>query len=192
MDQSIVTLANFFGLEKKHLENSQSEMESTKTFMSIKETIVREAKDIRWPVAYNTIINKVGSLLNISLSDIMVGAWRKYKILLKYCDKKKYGPDETFLVSLAEHTITSNHKPYIEVIVNENPIGKIDFPIALSFTLKGFVLKVQDGKIKEIQTGNCRGKGEVKCEEFTILEKQTQTYSLPGVIQLGDGVPIIP
>ena len=192
MDQSIVTLADFFGLENKHLETSRPEMESTKTFISIKETLVRNAKDILWPAAYNTIINKVDSLLNISLSDIMVGAWRKYKILLKYCDKKKYGPDETFLVSLAEHTIMSNHKPYIEVIVNENPIGKIDFSISLSFTLKGFVLKVQDGMIKEIQTGNFQGKGEVKCEEFTILEEQTQMYSLPGLIRFGDGIPIIP
>lgn len=192
MDQAKVTLVDFFDWEKKYLEDSQAGMESTKTFTSLKETLAKEAKDVRWAFAYDTIINKVGSLLNIGLSDIMAGAWKKYRILLKYCDKKKYGPDETFLVPLAEHTITSTHKPYIEVFVNEQLVGKIDFSVALSLDLKGFVLKVQDRKIKEIQTGTCQGKGEIKCEEFTILEKQTEPCPLPGVIQLGDGVPIIP
>jgi hypothetical protein len=94
-------------------------------------------------------------------------------------------------VPLEEHTITSTHKPYIEVLVNEKPVIEIHFSITLAFVLEGFVLKIQGGKIKEIQTGTCQGKGEIQCEEITIKEKQTGPYRFPGVIHLGDGVAIL-
>ena len=191
MAHTAATLIDFFGLEKKHLEEKRSGMEATATFTSLKETILKDANDVCWPTAYDTVVDKVGDLLNIRLSEIMIGAWKKYSLLLKYCDPTRYGPDETFLVPLAEHTISSTHKPYIEIHVNEEPVTKIHFPIMLSLVLEGFVLKVQGGKIKEIQTGTCRGKGEIQCEGVTIREKQTDTCTLPGVIHLGDGVPIL-
>jgi len=191
MGQAATTLIDFFRLEKKHLEEKRSGMEATATFTSLKETLVKEAKDVWWPTAYDTVVDKVDALLNVPLSDIMIGAWKKYSILLKYCDPTKYGPDETFLVPLAEHTITSTHKPYIEVLVNEKEVTKIHFSITISLMLEGFILKVQDGKIKEIRTGTCQGKGEIQCEGVTIKEKQTESYRFPGVIHLGDGVPIL-
>lgn len=192
MDQEIITLINFFGLEKKHYDESKAGIEATNTFRSLKEVLRKEAKDIPWPFAYDTIINKIDGLLNISLTDIMFAAWRKYGTLLKYCDKEKYKPDESLFEPLAEHTITSSHKPYIEVLVHDQSVGRIDFTVYLSLILKGFILEIQDGKIMEIQTGSCQGTGEIKCEEFPILEKKTQPYPIPGVIHLGKGIPIIP
>ena len=191
MGQAAATLIDFFGLEKKHLEDKRSGMEATPTFEFLKETLAREVKDVLWPTAYETIASKIDALLGVRLSDIMIGAWKKLGILIKYSDPEKYGPEETFLIPLAEHTITSSHKPYIIVIINGLPAKQINFSITLSLILKGFVLKVQDGKIKEIQTGTCQGKGVIKCEEVTIMEKQTDTCRLPGVIHLGDGIPII-
>jgi hypothetical protein len=156
----------------------------------LKEKVSKGIKEIRWPVTFNEIIKKVEDLLNISLSDIMVTAWNKYRMLLKYTDKKKYSSNETFLVPLAEHTIKSEHKPYIEILINDKSVGKIDFNINISFTLKGIILKIRDGKIKEIQTGSCKGKGTIKCEDLVILEKETESFSLQGSINLGEGIPI--
>jgi hypothetical protein len=120
----------------------------------------------------------------------MVKAWNKYRELLKYTDKEKYPPDVSVLVPLAEHTIKSEHKPYIEILINDKSVGKIDFNINISLTLKGIILKIRDGKIKEIQTGSCKGKGTIKCEDLVILEKETESFSLPGSINLGEGIPI--
>lgn len=93
---------------------------------------------------------------------------------------------------MAEHTIKSEHKPYIEILINDKSVGKIDFNINISLTLKGIILKIRDGKIQEIQTGSCKGKGTIKCENFVILEKETESISLPGSINLGEGIPIVP
>ena len=111
-------------------------------------------------------------------------------MLLKYTDKGKYSPNDIFLVPLAEHTIKSEHKPYLEILINDKSVGRIDFSINVALTLKGFILKIQDAKIKEIQTGTCKGRGTIQCEDIVIMEKETGSFPLPGSITLGDGVPI--
>ena len=51
---------------------------------------------------HDTVVDKVDALLNIPLSDIMIGAWKKYGILQKYCDPTPCGTDESLLVPVAE------------------------------------------------------------------------------------------
>ncbi len=189
MNNLEITLNQFFSL--KELSQSRlSTIESSEKMSLLKEKVSKEIKEIRWPVTFSEIIKKIEDLLNIGTTDIMVMAWNKYRILLKYTDKKKYSSNETFLVPLAEHTIKSEHKPYIEILINDKSVGKIDFNINISLTLKGIILKIRDGKIQEIQTGSCKGKGTIKCEDFVIMEKETESISLPGSINLGEGVPI--
>ncbi len=165
-------------------------MESAKRMTSLKERLSTDAKEIRWPMAFKEVVKKINDLLNIRVLDILAAAWNKYRELLKYAERNKYSPDETFLVQLAEHTIKSVHHPYIEILINDKPLGKIDFEIVVSLALKGIILEIRDGKIKEILTGSCKGKGTIKCEKFLILEKETESFPLPGSISLGEGVPI--
>lgn len=193
MDKSQITLNQFFSFKEEELLQSRlSTMESTKKISSLKEVFLKEAKGIRWPVAFNEIMKKIGDLLNIGVLDIMVMAWNKYSLLLKYLDREKYSPDETFLVPLAEHTIKSEHHPYIEVLINDKMIGKIGFDINISLKLEGIILKIQDGKIKEILTGSCKGEGTISHDDFVIFEKSLEPIQLPGSIDLGEGMPIKP
>ncbi len=188
MDSSEITLDQFFAMK----EDALSTIESSKGMEALKEKIQKESTTIKWPVALNEITKKVRDLLSISVIDIMVKAWNKYRELLKYTDKEKYPPDVSVLVPLAEHTIKSEHKPYLEILINDKAVSRIDFDINISLILKGIILKIQDGKIKEIKTGSCKGKGNVKLEDFVIMEKETESISLPGSINLGDGVAIAP
>lgn len=193
MNNSQITLSQFFSYNEKELSQKRlSTIESSEKISSLKEIVLKEAEEVSWPAAFNEIIKKIGDLLNISIPHIMVMAWNKYRILLKYLDREKYSPDETFLVPLAEHTIKSEHHPYIEILINEKPVGKIDFNINISLTLKGIMLKIEGGKIKEILTGTCKGKGTITFEKLAIMEKETESFSLPGSIDLGKGIPILP
>jgi hypothetical protein len=191
MNNLQITLNEFFLLEELS-QDQVLKIQSGGGIAALKEKISRDIAGINWPAAFSGIVKNIGDLLNISISDIMISAWNKYRILLKYTDKGKYGPKETFLVTLAEHTIKSEHNPYIEVLLNEQLIRKIDFDISIALTLKGFILKIRDGKIKEIKAGTCKGKGTVKCENFVIFEKETESFSLPGSINFEEGVAIKP
>jgi len=186
MNSSEITLNHFFPIQ----ENTLSKFKSMKSMEALKEKVEKEVPAIKWSAAFQEVIKQIEDLLNIRVVEIMAMAWNKYRVLQKYTDKEKYSPNDTFLTSLVEHTIKSEHKPYLEILINNNSVGKIDFSIYISLTLKGFILKIQDAKIKEIQTGTCKGKGTIKCEDVMIMEKETESFPFPGSITLGEGIPI--
>lgn len=80
-----------------------------------------------------------------------------------------------------EHTIRSEHRPYIEVRIRNVPVKKIEFVIKLTFKLKGFVLKIKAGEIEEMLTGQCEVEGKVDYSGLTIAEKKLSPIALPAL-----------
>ena len=191
MSDSQVTLGRLFFPEAGQVSGSRwSALQSEQQWVELKERLAKEVKRIPWGGVLHNIRERFEALLDVPLSDILVGAWNKYRILLKYVDKEKYPPEEVIMVPLVDHTIESEHHPYLEFLLNEKSIGKIEFQITIAVTLEGFVLKIQDGRIREILTGNCKGKGTIQCENAVLLERESAPISLPGSIDLGAGVAI--
>jgi hypothetical protein len=190
MNNSVITINDFFGLKKKKLSKKlSSAIESSTKIVNAQENVLKEIAGIKWPVALKEIVQRIDEILSVSIVDIMVRAWDKSRILIKYLDKKKYG-NETILVPLAEHTIKSTHHPYIELLINDKSVGKLNFNINLSIMLKGIILKIQNGKITEIMIGSCQGNGNIKCEGFLLAEKKLKSIKLPYAINFADGVAI--
>lgn len=192
MNSSQITLKQFFAFQEKNLNQDRlSAIESSDKLSPIKQKALEKAKAIKWHTLFKESVKQTEDLLNINLAqDIMVKAWNKSGQLLKYLDKEKYPPDQTFLVRLVEHTIKSEHQPYLEIFIDDEPIGKIRFNLTLALTFKGLDLKIKNGKIIEILTGACTGKGTIKCENFLIWEKPTEPFPLPGSIPLGEGITV--
>jgi len=188
MSSEQITLNHFFSSQAQLSKERLSAVESSEKIAALKMKLVQEVK-VKWPLALDVFSEKIGAILDITIPDIMIATWNKYKILLKYKDNEKYPPDDTFLVHLAEHTFQSEHQPFIEIWFNNQRVDTIDFDIMVSLTLKGTILKIQGGRIKEIITGTCNGKGSVKCEGRLILEQEMKSFHLPGSIKLGEGIP---
>lgn len=167
-------------------------MESTGKFPNLRSAFSKRGGQVDWPVAFDEIVNRIADLLDVGIVEIAVGAWNKYRALRKYADRKRYPPNETFLVPLVTHTIKSTHHPYIELLMDGKPIGRIDFSIDLELTLEGAILKIRDGRIVEIRVGSAKGEGRLKCEEFVLFERGTGPLELPGSIVLPEGIPIAP
>jgi hypothetical protein len=189
---SLPTTINQLFLSPEELSTERlSPISSGEAVSSLKEKITGAAR-VKWPVVFDMVIGKISDITDIKVIDIIGAAWSKYRSLLKYLDRGKYPPGETYLVALAEHTIKSEHHPCIDILINNETVGTIKFDIAVSFTLEGIVLKIRDGKIREVLTGTCRGQGTFKCEDCVILEKKIDAIPLPGAISLGEGVSITP
>ena len=144
-----------------------------------------------WGAVLAQIGEKVHEALNLPLSDVLAGAWKGYGRFLKYCDRKQYPPDKVSVVSLADHTITSTHKPHVDVLVNNRQFGRIDFDVELQITLKGANLSIRDGKFITLRLASGKAKGTLSCEGVTLIERSSREYQLPGEIRFGDGVPIV-
>jgi hypothetical protein len=122
---------------------------------------------------------RVCELLNIKIPDVLITAWKKVKDIQAIMEKSKKTPDETVYLELAQHTIKSEHKPSIDVKIKGATIKKIEMVIQLGFDLKGFLLKIQNGVIKEIETGKCEAKGTIKYGGLTIAERKLEPIKLP-------------
>lgn len=193
MNEPEITLKTLFLSPEGELpEGALSIIESGQPFLTLKDSIAKEIKGLRWNYAREEIMEKIGDLMDVSLVGVMGAAWKKYEALLKYADSEKYPPDEMILAPLAEHTLTSEHHPYLEILINDQSVVKIEFTITLALSLDGFVLKIQDTKIKGIQVGSIEGNGTITMGETVLVEKGFDAISIPGSIDLGEGIPIEP
>lgn len=187
---SEITLNEFFSSGKgRQWDRKLSAIESNERLSVLKARMLKEGK-MRWPVAFEHVVDQLPEMLDISLRDILAGAWNKHKALLKYLDRNQYPPGQTVQVPLAKHVVNSEHRPSINVLVNGAPIGRVEFKVTVTLLLEGIVLSIRDGRIIGATTGKCKGKGAVRCENQLIMEKAPESFPLPRSIDLGSGVPI--
>ena len=89
--------------------------------------------------------------------------------------------DETVIFPVTEQPIETKYSPYIEVLLNDIVIARIDFEIDLTITLKAAILKFRNRKLQEIDAGECLIDGSLKCESVEIT-KFSSTITIPGII----------
>ena len=81
----------------------------------------------------------------------------RFVILVRgYRDRKKYPLERTSVVALADHKMASRHRPCLEVRVSEWSVGRIDFEVQVEVSFEGLRLHIRGGRIKQIDTGECR------------------------------------
>lgn len=146
----------------------------------------REIKTIKWPAAMPDLVSKIGELLDVELPDLLVVSWKKAGELQDALEESRKAPEEVIFLELAEHVITSEHHPYIEIRIAGVPLPKrIQFTVELSARLKGVELRIKGGEIVEIETGSCEFEGKVKYEDLTIADKKLGPLRLRGLPTFG-------
>ena len=141
---------------------------------------------------FRTVAAGIADLLRLDLGVILVGGWKKMAELRRYTDRGKYGPDETVLVEITRHTVTSKHKPSLDIVVNGEKIDTVAFELKLTITIDGAVLTIRDGKILAVSPGACKVGGELKCEGYTILKRDSAPVRVPGTWTFKEPIEIPP
>lgn len=185
------TINTFFNLQDASQDWVSGVLHSQE-FSQVKQSIAKEVKGVPLTASfYEKMVRELPQSLDIEIKDILVWAWRKRGEIIQYRDKKKYPPGETHLVPLLEHTVISEHSPTIQPVINNVELPtKIKFDIVLKLKIKGAMLGIRDGKIMEILTGSCTGSGSIQYAGIAVLEKKTAPFTLPGTINLGEGITI--
>lgn len=143
-----------------------------------------DVRMLKWPVFSSAVSRHIGELLDVGIPDVLANAWNKSAAVHEHLEKSRQSPGESFLLPLAEHTIESEHTPSIEVLKNGKPVAKLAFTARVVLTVEGAVLRIQNGDIREIQTGQVKGSGTLKCGGAVLVEKETQAIPLPGRVVL--------
>lgn len=143
-----------------------------------------------WESTRRLVLERVDSLLEISLPEILARAWSKSRELQSYRDSEKYPPDKEFAAILLEHEIVSTHKPRVEVLLDDIKIGEVNFLINLALELAGFKLIIRDARIRRIEAGSCQAQASLACEGCQLLEKHSRKLDLTLGLDLGEGFEI--
>ena len=169
-----------------------SKLEAGKCLTALRKQLPPAVPPGYWGAVLAQIGEKVHEALNLPLTDVLAGAWKGYGRFLKYCDRKQYPPDKVSVVALADHTITSSHKPHVDVLVNNREFGRIDFDVELVITLKGANLSIRDGKFIALRLASGKAKGTLSCEGVVLIDRSSREFQLPGELRFGEeGVPIV-
>lgn len=189
-----LNLSQFFNV-KGQAAKKAAKLVKSKQFQAIKEKIADKAGQVSLPSSFYEnimmlMLEKLDELLDIDIAkDIFGTAWSKHQSLLEYRDSEKYPPEQTFLVSLAEHSMKTEHAPVLEPSISGKSLGKLEFQIEANFNIKGAVLEVQDAKILKIRLAAIEGTGTIAFMGITFFEKETE-IKLPGILDLGEGIVI--
>ena len=133
----------------------------------------REIKTIKWLAPMPDLVSKVGELFNVELPDLLVLSWKKARQLQEALEESRRSPEQVIVLDLAEHEITNEYHPYIEIRIAGVPAPKkIEFTVELLTRLKGIILRIQAGTITEIEAGSCDFEGKVKYQDLTIADKK--------------------
>lgn len=172
--EAVPTIREMFSLPEEGAPDPSDDR-----WKAFKEKLSEEARGIKWTAAMPDLAPKICELLDIKIPDVLVAAWKKARELQTVLEKSKTKPAEVIYLELAEHTISSEHKPFIDTRLRNISVKKIELVVQLGFKLKGFVLKIQNGGIREMQTGHCEAKGTIKYSNLTIAEKKMEPIRLP-------------
>ncbi len=186
-----MTLNHIVDLSRADLSRQwHHELESYARVQAIKNAVDKQGIRGLWDSTRDEISRNVEAVLDVPLLDVLRGGWAKARMLARYRDRETYPPDTTYIAPLTEHTIRSRHRPHLEIRINQQPAGRIDFDLLLEMVIKGLRLHIRDARIRKIDTGEFRAKAKLSCEGFPLAQREWRKFALPGSIDLGEGVEI--
>lgn len=190
MSSTRVTVGGLFGAGPGGLSSEQiPDAALTQVYAQMQEQMQDKA-GAAWKMVQGNMDQHLARLLDIDVVGILVNGWNKARELRKYRDEAAYPPDEVIVVALSKHKLESQHKPHLELVVADRPVGRLNFQIDLALNVDGAQLTIQGGRIMRIASGKTSGTGTIRCEGVIVGQSEQKLGSLPGTIDLGNGVPI--
>ncbi len=191
MSKTNLNMKDLFEVEKDRVPSAKRDaLENSRSVEELKKELGKKSKLIKWDVVRDVFEEKAVEMLDLPLLNVFLQSWRKYKEILEFADPEKYPANETNEVSLADHTMKVEHKPYLQVTYRGVPVKKIEFTLEAELKLQAVILRIQSGKIMAIQAGAVTGKGALLLEQKSVMEKTFGSYDLAGSIDLGEGIPL--
>jgi len=150
----------------------------------IKDALASAAPGLPLGAVVDGVARAVRELLDVPVTGILVGAWERARDLRTALHKTRESNGASELVPLLGHTITSEHRPSVEIMKDEVTIARLVFPMTLEFRLEGVVLRVSRGRISEILAGTIKVKATMKFGDFVIFQKAPKPIFIPDVLSL--------
>ena len=139
--------------------------------------------------ANDQIATVAHGLLDLDLGGLVIAGWGKYADLSAAAKRTFATPDSSEVVELVTHTITSTHRPFVDLLVNDAHVATVHFELSVKFVVKGLVATVQHGRLVAL-SGGCDVAATLTAEGRQLAKREAQ-LQLPLLVRLGGGIPLL-
>ena len=136
------------------------------------------------------LADKVGSLLDVPIAEVLGRAWSTVREVREHADPVAYPPGVGSTVTLAHYSVESEHTPRIELRIQDQPRGSLEFPVTLTLELEAGSVVIRDGFIQAIRPGQGKVTGKVCCGTIALKTLGPETVTLPGEFRLTQPIRI--
>ena len=143
-----------------------------------------------WVAAAKSTPDLVLQLVDVNVASVLVNAWKVHRKLRKFTQEPLYSSGEASVVPLLTHEITGSLNPYIEISIDGQPQGNIEFELALEVAFQGGTLIIKRGRIMRMEGGTAKATGTLKCAGVAVAERATREYAWKDGIDFGEGILI--
>jgi hypothetical protein len=136
-------------------------------------------------------------LLNLDLGDLVTAGWRKHERLTAAAQRTAANPGSSERIQLATHRISSVHRPYVELLINDTHLTNVNLELDVEFVITALEVTVRDGRVVSLHSGDCDVSATLTAEGVQLASQQI-TYELPLVVRWplllhpGDGADPLP
>jgi hypothetical protein len=134
-------------------------------------------------------------LLDLDLGDLLIYGWRTSERVLEAARQTRQEPGRREVVQLGTQRVTSEHHPTVELLVDGVRVHTFRFQLTVTFDIEVAALVIQNGRLAALKAGDC-----VIIVTLTLempggdadLIHQRRKLSLPPLVRLGPGIPLVP
>lgn len=166
-------------------QDASTELDRLVTSSGILESVHRVGPLVSGPVA-----GALAKVLDVNLGAPILWAWRTHRELKEAARATLAGSGPPEHVSLADHKITSDHHPEVDVTVDPQPPLTIRFDLTLLYTLEALVLTVQRGHLVGLSPVRCAV--TMTFGSHGINTTRSRTYALPELLTVHPGLRLLP
>ena len=190
MPDADLPLSAVLELEETSGKDNTVTRESVSSTVKMVEEVIRDIPSLRLLGVAPDVVGALAAALGTPLSGIAITAWNKRSEVRKYADPTRYPPDESNVVWLSEHQVKQTLKPSVQVRLAGVPLPKLVFTASVTLTLHGAKLVIRGGKITHVRLGEVTAATQLSAGKAELVKRNVRTWSLPGELALGDGMPI--
>jgi hypothetical protein len=133
----------------------------------------------------------VGGLLDLDLVDVLLAGWRKHSALMDAAHRSIDNPDAREVVDLATHSMTSVHRPSVDLLIEDVHIATVHLELGVEAKVHGLAATVQAGRLIDLHGGRTLLSAALTCEGIAVA-RGTGEVDLELVAELGEGLPLLP
>jgi len=122
-------------------------------------------------------------LLDLDLGDLVVAGWRKQGELAAAAERTAANPGSSEVVELASHRISSVHRPFVELLINDVHVATVNFVLDIEFVVQALVVTVSNGHVVSLHTGACDAAATLAAEGLQLASRRAH-LELPLVVRL--------